>query len=124
MANGRNKSKGKTKANPNWQPFQRKRHGVRLNVAASPLLDRCLRRQGRVFIRIAKDWQHIAGEAHEWTHPLSVKGRQGEGVLTIATNSAHALILHMHIPDIIARSNQRLGYTAISRIIIDQANYP
>ena len=117
----RNAKKNPPQADPNWQAFQPKRHGVRLNVAASATLDLCFRGHSRIFIRVAKHWRHIAGEAHQWTLPLAIKGRDGTRTLTIATDSAHALILHMLIPEIITRANQQLGYPAINRIAIDQS---
>ena len=112
-----------------WRPFHpphrpgsRFSKAVPLGVAADPALARCLKQQGPTFTRIAKDWQYIAGEAADWTLPLAVKGKAGrDPVLVIAAAQGRALILQMLIPDIIARTNTRLGYNAVARISIDQS---
>ena len=118
----------------NWRPLHPPRRPggrfgkpVRLGLAADPIVHKCLKRHGPLFGSIAKDWRYIAGEAANWTLPLAIKstgsGTKSASVLVIATSSAHALLLQMHSPDIIARANTRLGYAAIERIVIDQSGH-
>lgn len=111
---------------------KRIKRATRLNLVADHILGPVLRKQGKLFQIIVKNWSHIAGIAADWALPLAVHfpdGTKGStstnndsmAVLSIGTPSARAPELQMLSNEIIDRANKHVGYLAFGRIRINQS---
>ncbi len=104
---------------------KRLRRNTRLSRLTDHILGPVLRKQGKAFEEVAKNWRYISGMAAEWSLPLAVTFPDTEddrAVLTIAVSSARAPEIQMLTPDIIERANACFGYQAIGRVRIDQSS--
>ena len=103
----------------------RLRRATRLNRLADRILGPVLRKQGRAFQEIAKNWSFIGGDAAKWSLPLAVTFPDTEdatATLTVAVSSARAPEIQMLTPELIERANACFGYKAIGRVRIDQSS--
>ena len=111
---------------------KRIKRATRLNLIADKILAPVLRKQGKLFQVIVKNWADIAGHAAEWALPLAVHFPDGDNaphsinnasiaVLSIGTTLARAPELQMLSADIIERANNQVGYMAFGRIRINQS---
>ena len=110
---------------------KRIKRATRLNRVAEHILAPVLRKQGKLFEIIVKNWTHIGGNAAPWSLPLAIHfpdggaktGANGHdlGVLSIGVPSARAPELQMLSADIIERANGHVGYMALSHIRINQS---
>ncbi|MBL6781879.1 MAG: DUF721 domain-containing protein [Alphaproteobacteria bacterium] len=116
---------------------KRIKRATRLNLIADKILAPVLRKQGKLFQIIVKNWSNIAGQAAEWALPLAVHFPDGDktdsasahsssnnagiAVLSIGTTSARAPELQMLSAKIIERANNQVGYMAFGRIRINQS---
>ena len=110
---------------------KRIKRATRLNRVAEHILAPVLRKQGKLFEIIVKNWTHIGGNAAPWSLPLAIHfpdggaktGNDGNdpGVLSIGIPSARAPELQMLSADIIERANGHVGYMALSHIRINQS---
>lgn len=106
---------------------------TRLNRVAEHILAPVLRKQGKLFEIIVKNWTHIGGNAAPWSLPLAIHfpdggaktGANGHdlGVLSIGVPSARTPELQMLSADIIERANGHVGYMALSHIRINQSRH-
>ena len=106
---------------------KRLRRATRLNRVTESVFGKLLKKQGKLFELIARNWQHISGDAAAWAMPRAIRFQDTEDAaacLVIATTSARAPELNMLEPELIARANALFGYRAISRISIDSASPP
>ncbi len=114
----------------NTNKDKRIKRATRLNLIADHILAPVLRKQGKLFQIIIKNWSQIAGTASSWALPLAVHfpdGKAGtasnsddQGVLSIGVTSARAPELQMLSGDIIERANAHFGYLALRHIRINQ----
>jgi hypothetical protein len=103
----------------------RLRRATRLNRLADRILGPVLRKQGKAFQEIAKNWSFIGGDAAEWSLPLAVTFPDTENssaTLTVAVSSARAPEIQMLTPELIDRANACFGYQAIGHVRIDQSS--
>ena len=104
---------------------KRLRRTTRLNRVTEGVFGRLLKKQGKLFEHIARNWQHIGGDAAAWALPQAVRFQDAESAaacLVIATTSARAPEITMLAPEIMARANALLGYRAIDRVSVDSAS--
>ena len=110
---------------------KRIKRATRLNRVAEHILAPVLRKQGKLFEIIVKNWTHIGGNAAPWSLPIAIHfpdggakpGNDGndQGALSIGVPSARAPELQMLSADIIERANGHVGYMALSHIRINQS---
>ena len=103
---------------------KRLRRTTRLNRVTENVFGRLLKKQGKLFEHIARNWQHIASDAAVWAMPQAVRFQDAESTaacLIIATTSARAPELTMLAPEIMARANALFGYRAIEKISVAPA---
>ncbi len=77
---------------------KRLRRNTRLSRLTGHILGPVLRKQGKAFEEVAKNWRYISGMAAEWSLPLAVTFPDTEddrAVLTIAVSSARAPEIQM-----------------------------
>ncbi len=106
---------------------KRLRRTTRLNRVTEGVFGRLLKKQGKLFEHIARNWQHIGGDAAAWAMPQAVRFQDAEDAaacLVIATTSARAPEITMLAPEIMARANALLGYRAIDRVSVAPATAP
>ena len=106
---------------------KRLRRTTRLNRVTESVFGRLLKKQGKLFEHIARNWQHIGGDAAAWALPQAVRFQDAEDAaacLVIATTSARAPEITMLAPEIMARANALLGYRAIDRVSVAPATAP
>ena len=106
---------------------KRLRRTTRLNRVTEGAFGRLLKKQGKLFEHIARNWQHIGGDAAAWAMPQAVRFQDAEDAaacLVIATTSARAPEITMLAPEIMARANALLGYRAIDRVSVAPATAP
>jgi len=104
---------------------KRLRRNTRLSRLTDHILGPVLRKQGKAFHEIAKNWGYIGGKAAAWSLPLAVTypdTEDDQATLTVAVSSARAPEIQMLIPELIDRANACFGYQAIGRIRIDQSS--
>ena len=104
---------------------QRKRVGKtqRLSKLMPKLLSPVMQARGLTVSRIITEWPSLAGDAHRWSEPQSLKfppGKTVEGSLMVNVASGRGPEMQMMTQDIISRINQLFGYRAVSRIAISQ----
>ena len=106
---------------------KRLRRTTRLNRVTEGVFGRLLKKQGKLFEHIARNWQHIGGDAAAWALPQAIRFQDAEDAaacLVIATTSARAPEITMLAPEIMARANALLGYRAIDRVSVAPATAP
>lgn len=106
---------------------KRLRRTTRLNRVTEGVFGRLLKKQGKLFEHIARNWQHIGGDAAAWAMPQAVRFQDAESAaacLVIATTSARAPEITMLAPEIMARANAVFGYRAIDRVSVAPATAP
>ena len=114
----------------NTNKDKRIKRATRLNLVADHILAPVLRKQGKLFQIIIKNWSQIAGTASSWALPLAVHFPDGKagtssdgndpGILSIGVTSARAPELQMLSGEIIERANAHVGYMALHHIRINQ----
>lgn len=99
-----------------------------LSECIAPVADPILKGNGKLTVRVLRDWQQIAGaELAALAQPDGIRfprDAQADGVLTVSCAPAHALDVQYREPLLLEKLAVYFGYRAITRIRIKQVHSP
>ena len=93
---------------------------------SQPLISKSVRNRGALLNQILILWPDIAGDAARWSRPVSIssaKQDKKDTSLKIEIDSGRGPMASMLIPTLINKVNAACGYSAISRISLQQTGY-
>lgn len=112
-------------AKPSDKAKSRRTYGLRsLSAMTEPVISRSLRDRSYILRQILLLWPDIAGDAAQWSRPVSLnfpRNERANGTLTLAIDSGRGPEASMLTSLMISRVNAACGYAAIARIRLTQA---